>query len=169
MDKFDELWHFTKTHYQKLQQKASPLVKSAVQKTSAWTHEFVDKCHQLADFKGRQRALYETWDQEAQQGNKEAAYKLLMLYFDETEEYYPLAFKWAYALAHEGKDCGVMLQLAKMYEEGHGTEKDLSHALTWYERCLTLHIIRGKKSPLSVDSANYVQVRIQALRSMQTN
>lgn len=123
------------------------------------------KARQLADFKQQKKELYAEWEREAEKGNTEACYKLMMLYFDETEEYYPLAFKWTQHIACSVPDCAAMLQLAKMYDDGHGTEPHKDLALKWYEHCLSLHIIRGKNSPLSVDAANFVQERIQALRA----
>ena len=116
------------------------------------------------DFKSRRRALYKEWDEQAQQGNEEACYKLMSLYLDETPEYYPLAFHWTEYAASQLADCAAMLQLAQMYEKGHGTPKHLSKALTWYEACLSMHVIRGKNSPLSLEAANFVQERIWALR-----
>ena len=124
----------------------------------------VRKVRGWLDFKSRRRALYEEWDREAQQGNQEACYKLMALYLDETPEYYPLAFHWTEYAASQLADCAAMLQLAQMYERGHGTPQHLSKALTWYEACLSMHVIRGKDSPLSFDAANFVQARIGALR-----
>jgi len=136
-------------------------VKNALSPTA---HKAADRWNKLIDFKGRKKALYEQWNTAAEQGSREAAYKLLMLYFDEGEEYYPLAYKWTEHLAQEGSDSGVLLQLAQMYEKGHGTPADKAKALMWYERCLSLHIYQGKNSSLSVDSSNFVQERIQELR-----
>ena len=127
--------------------------------------------HKAADFKGRRKALIAKWEQSALQGNIEAAYKLAMLYFEEEKEFYPLAFKWTEILAQQSEDCGVMLQLARMYELGEGTSQDVQKALDWYEKCLSTHIIKGKESHLSVSSENYVQQRIVSLReySQKTN
>ena len=124
----------------------------------------VQKIRACFDFKKRRRALYEEWDQQAQQGNEEACYKLMTLYLDETPEYYPLAFHWTEHVATHHADCAAMLQLAQMYEKGHGTSRHLSKALTWYEACLSMHVIRGKNSPLSLEAANFVQERILVLR-----
>lgn len=129
------------------------------------TKQLADTVRHLTDFKKHKRMLYAQWEQEAQKGNQEACYKLMMLYFDETEEYYPLAFKWTEYTANHIPDCAAMLQLAKMYDEGKGTSPDKTLALKWYEHCLSLHIIRGKNSPLSIDAANFVQDRIQTLRT----
>ena len=128
------------------------------------TLQAIQKVRRWLDFKSRRRALYKEWDQQAQQGNEEACYKLMTLYLDETPEYYPLAFHWTEYIATHNADCAAMLQLAQMYENGHGTPKHLSKALTWYEACLSMHVIRGKNSPLSFDAANFVQARIGALR-----
>ncbi len=117
------------------------------------------------DFAGRRRARYAAWDQLAEQGNEEAKYRLLMLYRDEGEEFYPLAFKWTLRVAKEGADCGALLQAAQMLEAGHGTSQDENQALVWFERALSLHILRGKKSTLSADTSNYIQQRIQTLRT----
>ena len=72
------------------------------------------KARQLTDFKQQKKELYEEWEREAEKGNTEACYKLMMLYFDETKEYYPLAFKWTQHIACSVPDCAAMLQLAKM-------------------------------------------------------
>ena len=130
--------------------------------------QIVDKTRRFTNFKQHKKELYASWDEEAEKGNQEACYKLMMLYFDETEEYYPLAFKWTQRIACTVPDCAAMLQLAKMYDDGHGTACNKDQALTWYEHCLSLHIIRGKNSPLSVDAANFVQQRIQALRAQKS-
>lgn len=124
----------------------------------------VQKIRGFLDFKARRRALYGEWEAQAEQGNEEACYKLMMLYLDETPHYYPLAFRWTEHIATCKADCAAMLQLAQMYERGHGTPRHLSKALTWYEACLSMHVIRGKNSPLSFDAVNYVQARIGALR-----
>jgi len=132
------------------------------------TRLLVAKVKELTDFKQQRKDLYASWEKEAQKGNEEACYKLMMLYFDEAEEYYPLAFKWTQHIACTRPDCAAMLQLAKMYDEGHGTAPNPAQALTWYEHCLSLHIIRGKHSPLSTDAANFVQQRIQTLRAQKS-
>ena len=125
---------------------------------------FWERVKKFFDFKSRRRELYRQWDCLADNGDEEARYKLLMLYQDEGEEYYPLAFKWTVAVANAGEDCGVMLQAAEMYAAGHGAPKDEEKALLWFERALSLHILQGKQSPLSVEAANYIQERIQELR-----
>lgn len=125
---------------------------------------FWERVKRFFDFKSRRRELYGQWDRLADNGDEEARYKLLMLYQDEGEEYYPLAFKWTVAVANAGEDCGVMLQAAEMYAAGHGAPKDEEKALLWFERALSLHILQGKQSPLSVEAANYIQERIQELR-----
>ncbi len=124
---------------------------------NGWKHWF--------DFAGRRRARYAAWEAQAEQGNEEAKYRLLMLYRDEQEEFYPLAFKWTLRVAKEGADCGVLLQAAQMLEAGHGTLKDENAALLWFERALSLHILRGKNSSLSAVTSNYIQERIQTLRA----
>ena len=126
------------------------------------------KIRKLTDYKQHKKELYAEWEAEAKKGNREACYKLMMLYFDESEEYYPLAFKWTEHIACTVPDCAAILQLAKMYDCGHGTAQNDAQALTWYEHCLSLHIIRGQNSPLSVDAANFVQERIQALRAQKS-
>lgn len=122
-------------------------------------------CKRLFDFSGRRRARYAAWETLAEHGSEEAKYRLLMLYRDEGEEFYPLAFKWTMNVAKEGADCGVLLQAAQMLEAGHGTGRDDSQALVWFERALSLHILRGKRSSLSADTSNYIQERIQTLRA----
>lgn len=122
-------------------------------------------CKRFFDFSARRHALYAGWEARAENGDEEAKYKLLMLYRDNKPELYPLAFKWALSVAKEGVDCGVLLQTAQMLEAGHGTEKNESRALVWFERALSLHILRGKRSSLSVQSSNYIQERIQTLRA----
>jgi hypothetical protein len=156
MNRLEKGKQFISRYWTRLREKMTPAVRRAAEK---W--------HKLMDFQGRKRALYSQWNQAAEQGSREAAYKLLMLYFDEGEEYYPLAYKWTEYLAREGNDCGVLLQLAQMYEKGHGVAQDKQKALTWYERCLSLHIIKGKDSSLSLETTNFVQERIQALRGEQ--
>ena len=131
-------------------------------------HRVTGKAREWMDFKQQKKELYASWEEEAKKGNQEACYKLMMLYFDETEEYYPLAFKWTEHIACTVPDCAAMLQLAKMYDEGIGTPRNQEQALTWYEHCLSLHIIRGKNSPLSIDAANFVQQRIQTLRARKS-
>lgn len=126
---------------------------------------FWERVKRFFDFAARRRELYRQWDREADNGDEEARYKLLMLYQDEGEEYYPLAFKWTVAVANAGADCGVMLQAAEMYAAGHGVPLDDEKALLWFERALSLHILQGKQSPLSVEAANYIQERIQELRA----
>ncbi len=117
------------------------------------------------DFKAQRRLLYRSWERAAKKNNVEAIYKLRMLYYEETEEYYPLAFKWTQYWVQQEKDCAAMLQLAQMYDKGHGTAQDALQAKEWYERCLSLHIIQGKKSPLARDAADFIQERIQSLRT----
>lgn len=124
---------------------------------NGWKHWF--------DFAGRRRARYAAWEQLAEQGSEDAKYRLLMLYRDGGEEFYPLAFKWTLRVAKEGADCGVLLQAAQMLEAGHGTDKNDTEALLWFERALSLHILRGKKSTLSTTTSNYIQARIQTLRT----
>ncbi len=116
------------------------------------------------DFSAKRREIYQKWDQLAENGDKEARYKLLMLYREESEEYYPLSFKWTIAVANEGEDCGVMLQAAEMYEAGYGAPRNEEKALLWFERALSLHILQGKNSPLSLEASNYIQQRIQEIR-----
>lgn len=124
---------------------------------NGWKHWF--------DFAGRRRARYAAWDALAERGDEEAKYRLLMLYQEGGGEFYPLAFKWTLRAAKEGSDCGVLLQAAQMLEAGHGTDKDENEALRWFERALSLHILRGKNSSLSVVTSNYIQERIQTLRA----
>lgn len=124
----------------------------------------LDRVKHFFDFEARRREKYQEWDRLAENGDEEARYRLLMLYREESEEFYPLAFKWTVAVANVGEDCGVTLQAAEMYEAGHGAPKNEEKALLWYERTLSLHIMQGHSSPLSLDAANYVQGRIQALR-----
>lgn len=108
--------------------------------------------------------LYRQWEESAEQGNQEARYRLASLYPKE-KKYYPLAFKWTLSLAKHGGNTGVMLQAAKMYRLGHGTSRDDEQALLWLERTLSLHILQGKKSPLSRQKVNSVEQEIQYLRS----
>ena len=117
------------------------------------------------DFQAKRRRLYQMWEQQALAGKVEARYKLLMLYYEEKPEYYPLAFKWTVAVANRGEDCGVMLQAAEMYLAGKGVAPDAKRALLWFERALSTHILQGRRSPLSVRSSNYIQERIQELRA----
>lgn len=117
------------------------------------------------DFAARRRALYAGWEALAEQGDEEAKYRLLMLYRDEKPDFYAQAFKWTMAVAQEGDDCCVLLQAAQMFEAGHGTAQDDEQALLWFERAHALHILRGKESPLSAGTSNYIQQRIQALRA----
>lgn len=152
------------TTTEKVQQFFKELYTRTKDASCSAAHKTADQWHRLMDFKGCKRALYKEWHEAAQNGSREAAYKLAMLYFEEEESYYPLAFEWAEKLAREEQDCGVLLQLAQMYENGHGVEQDKQKALSWYERCLSLHIIKGKKSALRVEAANFVQARILALR-----
>ncbi len=130
----------------------------------ATLHTWWNKIKHFFDFAARRRALYEQWDRLASNGDEEARYRLLMLYQEEGREYYPLAFKWTVVMANKGEDCGVMLQAAEMYQAGDGVPKDDSKALLWFERALSMHIVQGKNSPLSVDASNYIQERIQTLR-----
>lgn len=102
---------------------------------------------------------------QASAGEEEAQYKLLMLYYsDKDAQYWPIAFKWALAVAQKGEDPGVMLQLGEMYENGHGTAKDLQQALTWYERALSADTALGANSPLSKDGHLYLEQRVITLR-----
>ena len=112
----------------------------------------------------RRRVRYQKWDELASNGDPDARYRLLMLYYSEGPEYYPLAFKWGVAVANQGEDCGVMLQVAEMYAAGHGAPQNEEKALLWFERALSLHIMQGRNSPLSVEAANYIQEQIQSLR-----
>lgn len=129
-----------------------------------WQH-LKNGCKRFFDFSARRHALYSGWESLAERGDEEAKYKLLMLYQDAEPEFYPLAFKWTLAVAKEGTDCGALLQAAQMLEAGHGTAKDDSQALVWFERALSLHILSGKNSSLSVQTSNYIQERIQTLRA----
>lgn len=121
----------------------------------------------------RKQAQWAQWEQEAQAGDEEAAYKLLMLYYGTEvegmlkEEYscrHALAFKWALAVAQNTQDPGVLLQVGEMYENGHGTPKDLHAALKWYENALTADTSLGAQSPLSQDGHLFLESRIIALR-----
>ena len=119
----------------------------------------------------RKKAQWTQWEQEAQAGDEEAAYKLLMLYYegelmlyDESSHRHALAFKWALAVAQNTQDPGVLLQVGQMYENGHGTPKDLHAALKWYERALTADISLGAQSPLSEGGHLFLESRIIALR-----
>lgn len=122
-------------------------------------------CKHWFDFSANRRARYAAWENLAEQGNEEAKYRLLMLYREAGEEFYPLAFKWTLRVAKEGADCGALLQAAQMFEAGHGTGKDEEQALVWFERALSLHNLKGKKSVLSAGTSNYIQERIQVLRA----
>lgn len=122
------------------------------------------QCKQLMDFEGRKKKRYALLEEQASQGDENAIYKLIALYYDRNKAWHPTAFKWALIQAKKGSDCGVLFQVAKMYDEGEGTDKDEFQALTWYERTLSLHILQGKHSSLSVEVTNYVQLRIKALR-----
>ena len=113
----------------------------------------------------RKQAQWAQWEQEAQAGNIEAAYKLLMLYYEEkSSRCHALAFKWALAVAQNTQDPGVLLQVGEMYEHGHGTPKDLHAALKWYENALTADTSLGAQSPLSQDGHLFLESRIIALR-----
>lgn len=113
----------------------------------------------------RKQAQWAQWEQEAQAGNIEAAYKLLMLYYEEkSSRCHALAFKWALAVAQNTQDPGVLLQVGEMYEHGAGTPKDLHAALKWYENALTADTSLGANSPLSQDGHLFLESRIIALR-----
>lgn len=124
-----------------------------------------NRWRRLVDFAGRRRALYAEWEKLAEQGDEEAKYRLLMLYRDEKPDFYAQAFKWTMDVARQGDDCCVLLQAAQMFEAGHGTAQDNEQALLWFERALSLHILRGNQSPLSAGATNYLQQRIQTLRA----
>lgn len=125
--------------------------------------QLAQTCKQWFDIESRRKALYATWEEHAEQGNSKAAYRLIALY-PASPAHYPLAFKWTLYVANQGEDCLVLLQLAQMLETGAGTPADLRRALTWYERTLSLHIMQGIQSPLSVSQENYIQEKIQSLR-----
>ena len=113
----------------------------------------------------QKQAQWAKWEQEAQAGDEEAAYKLLMLYYEETSSRcHALAFKWALAVAQNTPDPNVLLQVGEMYENGHGTPKDLHAALKWYENALTADTSLGANSPLSQDGHLFLESRIIALR-----
>ncbi len=113
----------------------------------------------------RKQAQWAQWEQEAQAGNEESAYKLLMLYYEEpSSRCHALAFKWALAVAQNTQDPGVLLQVGEMYEHGDGTPKDLHAALKWYENALTADTSLGAQSPLSQDGHLFLESRIIALR-----
>lgn len=113
----------------------------------------------------RKQAQWAQWEQEALAGNEESAYKLLMLYYEEpSSRCHALAFKWALAVAQNTQDPGVLLQVGEMYENGHGTPKDLHAALKWYENALTADTSLGANSPLSQDGHLFLESRIIALR-----
>ncbi len=119
------------------------------------------KCHSPA----HKQAQWARWEQEAQAGDEEAAYKLLMLYYEEkSSRCHALAFKWALAVAQNTQDPGVLLQVGEMYEHGDGTPQDLHAALKWYERALTADTSLGAQSPLSQDGHLFLESRIIALR-----
>lgn len=125
--------------------------------------KIVDSCRRWFDFESRRKALYDYWDEQASQGDTQAAYRLTSLY-PASPSNYPLAYKWTLALANQAQDCRILLQLAKMLETGAGVELDEKRALIWYERTLSLHILQGQNSPFSVSEANFVQGKIQVLR-----
>ena len=127
-------------------------------------NQTLQKLKEVFNFSARREALYRQWETLAEQGSKEARYKLSSLYPQE-KKYYPLALKWTLSLAKHGGDAGVMLQAAQMYRLGHGVETDEAQALLWLERTLSLHILQGKKSPLSRQKANSVEREIQYLRN----
>ncbi len=120
-------------------------------------------CKNWLDWSARRKAYYCALEEKAKQGDKQAIYKLISLY-PAFPKYYPLALQWTKYQAHQGKDCLILVQLAQMLEGGYGAVADEKQALTWYERALSLHILQGKHSSLSVEQANLVQNRIQALR-----
>ena len=125
--------------------------------------QIVHSCKHWLDFAGRRRELYSYWEEQADQGDEQAAYRLAALYPASCENY-PLAFKWTFALANRGEDCRILLQLAQMIENGAGVEPDERRALVWYERAISLHIMQGGDSPFSVEEENFVQSRILAIR-----
>ncbi len=124
----------------------------------------LERVKHFFDLEARRREKYQRWDRLAENGDEEARYRLLMLYREEGEEFWPLAFKWTVAVANVGEDCGVTLQAAEMYAAGHGCPQNEEKALLWFERTLSLHIMQGPHSPLTLDAANYVQEQIQELR-----
>ena len=125
--------------------------------------QIVRSCKHWLDFDGRRRELYSYWEEQAAQGDEQAAYRLAALY-PASYENYPLAFKWTQMLANKGEDCRILLQLARMLETGSGVEPDERRALLWYERAISLHIMQGSDSPFSVEEENFVQQRILVLR-----
>ena len=126
-------------------------------------HRIVQVFKRWFDFEGRRKALYDYWEEQAAQGDEASAYRLAALY-PASAANYKVAFKWTLALANQGEDCRILLQLAKMLETGAGVEADNRRALLWYERTLSLHIMLGSQSPFSIAESNFVQERIQELR-----
>ena len=124
-----------------------------------------EKFMKLLDFSARREAKYHAWDKQAQTGNLENIYRLISLYPMVEEKFYPLVFKWTLSQAYKGEDCRVLRQAAQMFEDGHGTSADAEQALTWYERTLSLHILQGADSPLSLEEENEIQQAIEQLRA----
>lgn len=113
----------------------------------------------------QKQADFEQLQTRAEAGEEDAQYQLLLLYYTEKDpQFFALAFKWALAVAQKGEDPGVMLQVGEMYENGHGTPKDLHQALVWYERALSADTALEGDSPLSKDGHLYLEQRVMALR-----
>ena len=108
---------------------------------------------------------FQALDEQAEKGDTKAQRTLVELYYEDDPSFYPLSFKWALRLASKTPDCCLMLQVAHMYDKGQGVTADKRLALTWFENTLSCSIVQGRNSPLNTDALNYVQDRIQALRT----
>ena len=90
--------------------------------------------------------------QEAEQGNHAAAYRLGQLYAAATwgiERDYEKALKWLQQSAEGGHRDG-QIELARMYELGRGTEVNLQQALHWYEQAVKQGPYRGIHNKIEV-------------------
>ena len=123
-----------------------------------------EKFMKLLDFSSRREAKYHAWEKQAQAGDLETVYRLISSYPSAEEKFYPLIFKWTLFQAQKGEDCRILRQAAQMLENGHGTASDMQRALTWYERALSLHIMQGANSPLSLEEENDLLQSIKQLR-----
>ena len=112
---------------------------------------------------------FQTLDELAEKGDQKAQRTLVELYYKDDPKKYPLAFKWAVRLASKTPDCCLMLQVADMYDKGQGVALNKKQALAWFENTLSCSIMQGRNSPLNTDVLNYIQERIQTLRTETNN
>ena len=76
------------------------------------------------------------YEKAAIQKEQNAAWRLGLVYQEQAQ--YEEAFKWFLIGAENGQGM-AMYEIAKAYEMGIGTHKDISQAISWYQKCSKSH------------------------------